>query len=354
MALLLWVGSLFQAGAISAIRGAVARRVGIADPAGAVAWLKGGDTLWLRLATLAVTLVLMLAIVWRRHRAAVVATWVLCGVAVADPLSVNAGLFPTLPASRLGPPAWVEATRAHAADRSMSAASRPGCPRQQIPVEVIDSPSRFPPLADMDRQEAMTTFSAQFALAPAAWRLREVISYDLRSCGRANTWRCCRRSGTRLPPTGFASCTGPATAIVSCPSPRSPARAVLSRSDIVAPMTLYECYTDPRRVYAQQLRSSSRFSAARSSSCSTSGRSVLDRAAREECTGTSRDDGPRVLAGSASIVYERNGELTVRVAVPGEGGYLNVVDSYDPFWTVDVDGRRERCCARMDCFAPSI
>ena len=117
LAVLIGIGSLFQAAAISGMWGAVARRVGVANPAEAVAWLKSGDTLWLRLAALAVVAVFMLAIVWRRHRAAVVATWVLCGVAVADPLSVNAGLYPTLPASRLGPPDWVEATRAHALDR---------------------------------------------------------------------------------------------------------------------------------------------------------------------------------------------------------------------------------------------
>ena len=139
--------------------GAVARRVGVADPAEAVAWLKSGDMLWLRLAALAVVAVFMLAIVWRRHRAAVIATWVLCGVAVADPLSVNAGLYPTLPASRLGPPEWLEATRTHALDRVyVGGRVFRNVGRQQMPVEMIDSPSRFLPLAEWTVQEAITTF----------------------------------------------------------------------------------------------------------------------------------------------------------------------------------------------------
>jgi hypothetical protein len=44
-------------------------------------------------------------------------------------------------------------------------------------------------------------------------------------------------------------------------------------------------------------------------------------------------------AGSAYILRERNTDLTVRVAVPADGGYLNVLDSYDPFWIVEVDGQ---------------
>ena len=230
--------------------GAVARRVGVADPAEAVAWLKSGDTLWLRLAALAVVAVFMLAIVWRRHRAAVVATWVLCGVAVADPLSVNAGLYPTLPASRLGPPEWVQATRTHALDRVyVGGRLAKDVRRQQIPVELIDSPSRFLPLAEWTMQEAMTTFSAQFALAPAAWRLREVISFDLpqlwpreyvamlsnfRSASPAGRLRFLRRTGHRY---------------CFLPEPPFPGARALSRTEIVAPMALYECHTDPLRVY---------------------------------------------------------------------------------------------------------
>jgi hypothetical protein len=34
----------------------------------------------------------------------------------------------------------------------------------------------------------------------------------------------------------------------------------------------------------------------------------------------------------------RNTELVVSAAVGPSGGYLNVLDSYDPSWTVEVDG----------------
>jgi hypothetical protein len=45
-------------------------------------------------------------------------------------------------------------------------------------------------------------------------------------------------------------------------------------------------------------------------------------------------------APAAEIVREGNTQLEVRVAIPESGGYLTVVDSYDPFWVVDVDGKR--------------
>jgi len=43
---------------------------------------------------------------------------------------------------------------------------------------------------------------------------------------------------------------------------------------------------------------------------------------------------------AAEIVREGNTQLEVRVAIPASGGYLTVVDSYDPLWIVDVDGKR--------------
>ena len=51
--------------------------------------------------------------------------------------------------------------------------------RQQMPAELIDSPSRFLPPAQWSVQEAVTLYSSQLALTPAAWRVRDMISYDL-------------------------------------------------------------------------------------------------------------------------------------------------------------------------------
>ena len=270
-----------------------------------------------------------------------VATCVMCGVAVADPLAVNAGLYPTIPASRLGPPEWVEATRAHALDR-VYVGGRIGkdAGRQQMPAELVDSPSHFRPLAEWTMQEALTTFSAQFAPTPAAWRLREVISFDLpqlwpreyvtllstfRNASPAERLRFLRRTGHRY---------------CFVPQPPLPGARALSRTEIVAPMALYECYTDPLRVYVTAAavvepdlrRQIELLFDEQHDPFSTV---LLERSA----PAPDGRPGAGSPAGNASIVRERNTELTVRVEVPGDGGYLTVVDSYDPFWIVEVDGQ---------------
>jgi hypothetical protein len=341
IAALLGIGGLLEAGAISGMWGAIARRAGVPDPVEAVAWLKSGNTLWLRLAALGAAAGFMLALVWRRHRAAAIATWVLCGLAVGDPLSVNAGLYPTFPASRLGPPEWIGATRAHASDRVyVGGRLTKDVGRQQMPTEMVDSPSRFRPRAEWTTQEVITIFSAQFALTPSAWRLREVISYDLpqlwpreyvtllstfRNASPADRLRFLRRTGHRY---------------CFVPQPPFPGAPVLSRAEIVDPMALYECHIDPHRVYVTAAaavepdpdRQIALLFDERHDPFSTV---LLERRA----PAPHGPAGPGAPAGSAHILGEGNNELTVRVAVPEEGGYLNVVDSYDPYWIVEVNGQ---------------
>jgi hypothetical protein len=124
------------------------------------------------------------------------------------------------------------------------------------------------------------------------------------------------------------------------PEPPLPGARPLSRSEIVPPMALYECGTDPRRVYI------------------TGSAVVEPDVARQiellfdehhdpfstvllERSPPAPDGKPGDVSaeGSAYIVRERSTELVVRAAVPAEGGYLTLLDSYDPFWSVQVDGR---------------
>ena len=356
IAALIGIGSMFQASAISDMWGAVARRVGVVNPADAVAWLKSGDSLWLRLVALAVVAAFMLAIVWRRHRAAVVATWVLCGVAVADPLSVNAGLYPTLPASRLGPPEWVQATRTHALDRVyVGGRLSKDVRRQQLPVELIDSPSRFLPLAEWTVQEAGTTFSAQFALTPAAWRLREVISFDLPQLW-PREYAAMLSSFRNASPAGrlrFLQRTGHRYCFV--PQPPFPGAPALSRTEIVAPMALYECHTDPLRVYVtpaaavepdpgRQIRAAVRRAA----------RSVLDGTAGEECTGTRREAGRRFARGQRA--YRPRAEHRAGRQSGGAGGRRLLERGRFVRPALDRRSRRatgNAAAREWTCFAPS-
>ena len=40
---------------------------------------------------------------------------------------------------------------------------------------------------------------------------------------------------------------------------------------------------------------------------------------------------------AASVIRERNTEVVVAASVTAEGGYLNVIDTYDQDWRVEVD-----------------
>jgi hypothetical protein len=189
-------------------------------------------------------------------------------------------------------------------------------------------------------QEAMTIFSVQFTPTPAAWRVREVISYDLpqlwpreyvamlskfRHASPADRLRFLQRTGHRY---------------CFLPQPPFPGAPALSRAEIVAPMALYECYADPLRLYVTRDavverdigRQIELLFDARHDPFSTV---LLGRSA----PAPDGRAGAAAPAGSAHIVRERNTELVVRAAVPAHGGFLTVLDSYDPFWTVEVDGR---------------
>jgi hypothetical protein len=106
-------------------------------------------------------------------------------------------------------------------------------------------------------------------------------------------------------------------------------------------MALYECYTDPLRVYVTAAavvepdlgRQIALLFDERHDPFSTV---LLERSAPAQ----DGRPGAGSPAGSAYILRERNTDLTVRVAVPADGGYLNIVDSYDPYWIVEVDGQR--------------
>jgi len=334
-------GSLFDVAAIPALWRAVAHRAAIADPIGAAAWLKSGDAVTVRLAGLAVGTGFLLTLVWNRHRSAVLATWAICGLAVLDPLAVNADLYPTIPASLLGPPEWVEATHARPGDRVyVGGRLTKNTGRQQMPAELIDSPSRFLPPAQWSVQEAVTLYSSQLALTPAAWRVRDMISYDLpqlwpreygqllirfRKASREDRLRLLRRTGVRY---------------CFVPEPPVPGATPLAAPEISRPMALYTCDDNPRRVYVTTAATiepdlGRQLDLLFEPSHDPFASVLLERSA------PAVDGTPGAGAvPAAEIVREGNTQLEVRVAIPDTGGYLTVVDSYDPFWVVDVDGKR--------------
>ncbi len=311
--------------------------VGLADPAKGADWLtRAAAPLWLRLSVFAALIAFLVGLVWQRHRFAPRAAWMVCAVALIDPISVNYDVHPTLPASRLGPPEWVAETRDHPDDRVYIAGRlRKGTSES----ERLDAPSRFPVPFDWDVQESVTMVTIQFAHAPAAWGVRELISYDLpqlwpreytmmlrafKDASPADRLRFLQRTGTRY---------------CLLQEPPHPGVKPLIAPALSAPMALYECHDDPRRVYVTagaivepdlRRQLTMLFDEHHDHFASV----LLER----EPPAPAGNPGAGALTPGVRIVHERNTELVLDASIGPSGGYVNVLDSFDPYWRVEVDG----------------
>jgi hypothetical protein len=194
--------------------------------------------------------------------------------------------------------------------------------------------------AEQPFTQALVTIGTQFAMAPAQWRVRQVISHDL-----PELWpleyrevlvdfltrpfedrvRFLRRTGVRY-----------------CALPRPPevdAVPIQSLAPLFVDFDLYECNDAPRRAYVtaaariepdRPRRVDLLFDPAHDPWSEV----VLERPAPQPA-GTPGTPSPRP---GAAIVRERNDEVVIRATAGAGGGYLVLLDSYDPNWRVTVDG----------------
>lgn len=320
---------------------AIARAIDLQEPLEGARWLAGPVTwLWVRLAVLGFSAALLTTLVWQRRRAGLAAI-LLCGLAVADPLAVNADLNPTIAPAAIGEPAWLRSTRAHPGDRVyVGGVVRLGS-RRPSGAPNVDAPARMNFPAEQPFTHALVTIGAQFATVPARWRVRQIISHDL-----AELWpieyrevlvdfltrpfedrvRFLRRTGVRY-----------------CALPQPPsagAAPVQTLEPLFVDFALYECSDAPRRVYvtgAARIEPGRRervdllFDPAHDPSEEV----VLDRLAPEP----EGAPGAPSLRPDALVIGETNTSVAVRASAGAEGGYLVLLDSFDPHWRVTVDGR---------------
>ncbi len=322
---------------------ALARAAHLQDSLEGARWLAGPVTwLWVRLALLAAFAAALTAMAWRSPRRARLAAGALCALALADPLAINADLNPTIAPGAIGEPAWLRSTRVHPGDRVyIGGVLRAGTAHAQG-ARNVDAPARMNFPAEQPFTQALVTIGTQFAMAPARWRVRQVISHDLPELWPLEYRQVLVDFLTRpfedrirfLRRTGVRYCALPQP-------PRAGAAPVQSLARYFAGFDLYECHDAPRRVYvapAARTEPDRRkqvdllFDPAHDPSLAV----VLDREAPE------LDGVPGAPASfpDAAIVRDRSTEVAVRASAGAGGGYLVLLDSYDPYWRVDVDGRR--------------
>ena len=321
----------------------LARAVGIAAPAAAAKWLVAvGAPMLIRVAMMAAGGLLLLGIVWRRHRWAVPAAALLGALAIADPLAVNLDLHPTIEASALGPPAWVGATKPDAGARVYIGGHivAAGAPRRGR-GDLIDAAQTYSTPISESRLAAAAALTAQFAYVPSAWGVREVISYDLPTLWPREYHLMLKRFRDATPEARRRFIGRVGTRYCFLPEPPVPgAFAVVPPTPPSAPMALYACHSDtPRRAHI-----------ADSAIVEPDHGRQLDRlfeAAVDPWSALAIEAHAPAAAGRAGVARQADARIVVddvdrvviAAAVASDDGYLALADSYDPWWQVAVDGQ---------------
>ncbi len=312
----------------------LAAYVGVSDPAaGAAYMLKSlpGSSTQVMLLALGGALFLAVASTSRREaRLARVALYVLI---VVD-LSVAAwGINPTFDATLYGQPDWIDATRGDGQSRFYVGGKFDGTLFEGDLDGSQPSLGRF----GLSPVEGRGALSVQLAFIPGAWHAREMLSYDLailwprafdlavvrfRQYGREARDRFLWRTGVRyrVLPTAIGG-NHPSTPVKYFDDARlfdwGP---VCPRVSIVRQATTVP---DVHRQIDELFGPS--FDPAQTLMLTSPAPQAWGR------------PGPPAAA-AARVLDERTNESTVEAGVPDSGGYLLLLDSFAPGWSVTVDG----------------
>jgi hypothetical protein len=312
----------------------LASYVGVRDPsAGAAYMLRSLPESSTQVMLLALGGALFLAIASTGRREARLARIALYVLIVVE-LSVAAwGINPTFDARYFRQPAWIDATRGDNQSRFYFGGKFDGT----LVEHDLDGPRSFIRPLDMSPVEGRGALSVQLAFIPAAWHAREMVSYDLavlwprtfglaavrfQFSGRDARDRFLWRTGVRYRalPTGVGG-NHPSVPIPYFADIRlfdwGPA---FPRVSVVPQATTVP---DVRRQIDGLFGPS--FDPTQTVMLTSPALQVFGR------------PGEPVAAG-ARVLDERANDLTVGASVPDGGGYLLVLDSFAPGWSVTVDG----------------
>jgi hypothetical protein len=314
--------------------------VGVADPVEGAAYLfRVVPPIATRVLILLATSALLVYLGWAGGHEIPLARTLLFGLAIAELLAASAGLNPVLPASRLGPPAWTAALAAHPAERFYFGGkfqSSGVLAQSDIDLRGID----WQRPQGVTVEEGRALMIANLAMAPAAWGVRELISYDLpqlwpmeyaravalfERADRAGRLRFLARGGVRY-------------CLLS--SPLDPGATPLQLvGEQFGTMAVYECVADARRAYVVANASvvpevTAQLERLFEESFDAGSTVMLERPA-PDAVGSAGSSS----AASARITTDAEQEVAIDAAAGAEGGYLVLRDSFDRAWRVEVDGQ---------------
>jgi hypothetical protein len=253
-----------------------------------------------------------------------------------DLFTMHAGLNPTIEAEAVSAPPWRSALEGRSPGRIYVG----GRSEWASPVGGNDAPPERADLAPPETSLATVTSVYQAVLAsfPSAWGLREAVSIDLTNLWSREYHFMVGRfaAATAEERTRYLQRVG--VRYFLTPAPPADVGPPLAELSAFAPTALFEVPGAFPRAYLvrdaivdpQPNRQTERLFGAGFDSASA----VMLVADPPPPSGA-----PGAPAGpTASVVDETSTTVTVRAAAPADGGFLVLLDSYDPNWDVEVDG----------------
>jgi hypothetical protein len=311
-------------------------KVGVADPvAGAEYLFTALPSAAARSLLLLLTGALLIYVGWPRSGRSPLALPLLGVVATLELLTASAGLNPVMPADRLGPPDWATATTPHRADRFYFGGKFRGT---LWPDDIDLRGIQWQAPQQGTVEEGRTLLMANLAMTPAAWGMRELLSYDLPLLWPVEYTQALTRFEAMDRPARmrFLARGGVRYCLLSTP-PDPEERPLRPVGERFGSMAVYECVPDTRRVLVVA-------DALVVPSVTTQIERLFDEAFDDRSTVMLEQTAPAAAGvtsapstASARLTTDGDREVVVTASAGAAGGYLVLRDSFDRGWQVDVD-----------------
>jgi prepilin-type N-terminal cleavage/methylation domain-containing protein len=309
---------------------AVARRVAVDPLSGAAFLLRVGPALAARAAAIFLAAAALFAVAIAPSSRARTATCLVVVAMAADLAITNRRLNLTTPVTKLTPPAWYLALAGEqrvyigGRVRGFMNTNDPDASRQwEIPVERTAIEGRM-------------ELNAELPMFPSGWRVREALSYDLPVLWPAEYEALVRRfeTATAAERDAFLRRAG----VRWCVLPKDSRSGLQPLAEVPNwKMSVFDCHPTATRVFFTSTVHEGNDPVWQQNALFDT--SAPDEELRVAKTPPVAGAPGAPAPGSVRITADGANELEVEASLPADG-FVVFRDSYDPAWTVDVDGAR--------------